>query len=128
VTSAAQCAACHAAFINPAGFAFEHYDALGKFRTMEGSQPINAADTYSFASGARSFKDAVEFSKVLAESPEAHDCYARSWFTYLQGRLPKPEDEPFVKWLAERSRADRVSMRSLALTVVTDDSFLTRLP
>jgi hypothetical protein len=33
-----------------------------------------------------------------------------------------------VKWLAERSRADRVSMRSLALTVVTDDSFLTRLP
>jgi len=33
-----------------------------------------------------------------------------------------------VKWLAERSRLDRISMPSLVLTVVTDDSFLTRLP
>jgi hypothetical protein len=117
VTSAAQCAACHAAFITPAGFAFENYDAVGRFRTVDNGQPVNAADSYNFASGPKSFKDAVEFSRVLAESPEAHDCYARSWFTYLQGRLPKPEDEPFVKWLAERSRADRTSMRLLALTV-----------
>ena len=128
VTSPPQCATCHAAFINPAGFAFENYDAIGKFRTTESGQPVNAADTYNFNSGPKSFKDAVEFSRVLARSPEAHDCYARSWFTYLQGRLTRPEDEPFVKWLADRTLTDGLSMRSLALTVVTDDSFLTRLP
>ena len=61
-------------------------------------------------------------------APRSHDCYARNWFTYLQGRSLRPEDEPFVKWLAERSLGDRTSLRSLALTVVTDDSFLTRLP
>jgi hypothetical protein len=128
VTSATQCAACHAAFINPAGFAFENYDALGRYRTTEGGQPVNAADSYSFASGPKSFKDGVEFSRLLAESFEVHDCYARNWFTFLQGRLTRPEDEPFIKWMSQRSLAERTSLRSLALTVVTDDSFLTRLP
>ena len=36
VTSATQCAACHAAFINPAGFAFENYDALGQLPDHRG--------------------------------------------------------------------------------------------
>jgi hypothetical protein len=128
VTSPAQCAACHASFINPAGFAFEHYDALGRHRSSEGGQPVNAADSYNFASGPRSFQDGIEFSRVLADSPEVHDCYARNWFTYLQGRLARPEDEPFVKWLSRRSLSEHASLRSIALTVVTDDSFLTRLP
>ena len=128
VTSGAACEACHKTMINPAGFAFENYDAIGRYRTVENGVPIDASDTYSFASGPRRFKDAVEWSQVLADSPEAHDCYARNWFSFLQGRALKPEDEPFVKWLAERSLGDRASLKSLAMIVVTDDSFLTRLP
>jgi hypothetical protein len=128
ITSPAVCAACHHRLINPAGFAFEGYDAIGRVRTTDGGVPVNTADTYQFASGPKSFEDAVEWSRLLAESPEAHACYARAWFSYLQGRTAQPEDEPFVTWLAERSRRDRTSLKSLALTVVTDDGFLTRLP
>jgi Protein of unknown function (DUF1592)/Protein of unknown function (DUF1588)/Protein of unknown function (DUF1595)/Protein of unknown function (DUF1585)/Protein of unknown function (DUF1587) len=127
ITSPAACAACHHTVINPAGFAFEHYDALGRYRTTDNGEPINAADSYAFSSGARSFTNAIEWSQRLAESPEVHECYAGNWFTYLQGRSLRPEDEPFVKWLAGRSKGQRASLRSLVLTVVTDDSFLTRL-
>jgi hypothetical protein len=128
VTSPPACKVCHAAFINPAGFAFENYDPLGRYRTTESGQPVNAADSYTFASGPKAFANGLEFSRLLAESPEAHDCYARNWFTFLQGRLPQPEDDRFIAWLAERSRDGRTPLRALALTVVTDDSFLTRLP
>jgi hypothetical protein len=128
ITSSAMCAACHHAVINPAGFAFENYDALGRYRTTEGGAPVDAADTYDFASGAKSFRDGIEFSRLLADSPEVHRCYAQGWFSYLEGRSPRPEDEPFVKWLAARSLGERASLKSLALAVVTDDSFLTRLP
>jgi hypothetical protein len=128
ITSAPTCAACHHAMINPAGFAFENYDALGRHRTLENGVPIDAAGTYNFASGPKSFKDAVEWSRVLAESPEAHECYARNWFTFLQGRAARPQDEPFIKWLAGRSLRERASLKAMAMTVVTDDSFLTRLP
>jgi len=127
ITSGGVCASCHHTMLNPAGFAFENYDALGRYRTTENGVTIDAADTYTFQSGPKSFKDAVEWSRILAESPEAHDCYARNWFTYLHGRQVRAEDEPFVKWLAQRSLRDRASLKSLALTVVTDDSFLTRL-
>jgi hypothetical protein len=128
VTSGAACEACHKTMINPAGFAFENYDAIGRYRTTENGVPIDASDTYSFASGPKRFTNAIEWSRVLADSPEAHDCYARNWFSFLQGRGVKPEDETFVKWLAERSLRDRASLKSLAMIVVTDDSFLTRLP
>jgi hypothetical protein len=128
ITSPAACAACHHTVINPAGFAFENYDPLGRYRTTESGQPVNAADTYVFASGGKSFKNAIEFSRLLAESPEVHECYSRGWLSYLEGRSLLPQDEPFVKWLASRSLGERASLRSLALTVVTDDSFLTRLP
>ena len=128
VTSGAACVGCHRTFINPAGFAFEHYDALGRHQTTENGVVIDAADTYNFASGPKSFKDAVEWSRVLADSLETHQCYARAWFTFLHGRAVQPADEPFVKWLADRSLRERASGKSLALTVVTDDSFLTRLP
>jgi hypothetical protein len=128
ITSGGVCSTCHASLINPAGFAFENYDAIGRYRTSENGVPIDASDTYNFASGPRRFGNAIELSRLLADSPEAHDCYARNWFGFLQGRSPRPEDEPFVKWLAQRSLRDRASLKSLAMTVVTDDSFLTRLP
>jgi hypothetical protein len=128
VTSGGACEACHKTMINPAGFAFEHYDAIGRYRTTENGVAIDAADTYAFASGPRRFANAVEWSRLLADSPEVHDCYARNWFSFLQGRGLKSEDEPFVRWLAERSLRERASLKSLAMIVVTDDSFLTRLP
>jgi hypothetical protein len=129
ITSAAECAVCHHSMINPAGFAFENYDAIGRHRLTENGVTIDAADTYRFpSSGPKSFKDGVEFSRILAESPEAHECYVKNWFTFLQGRAARPQDDPFVRWLGERSLRERLPLRSLALTVVTDDSFLSRLP
>jgi hypothetical protein len=128
ITRGAICEACHHGMINPAGFAFENYDALGRYRTTENGVTIDAADTYAFASGPKRFANAIEFSQLLAESAEAHACYARNWFAYLHGRTVRDADQPFVDWLAGRSLRDKASLRSLALTIVTDDSFLTRLP
>jgi len=128
ITSPAACAGCHQSFVNPAGFAFEHYDPLGRYRTMESGQPVDASGSYTFASGPKRFANALEFSRLLAESPEVHECYTRGWLTYLHGRSLRQEDEPLVKWLAGRSLGARVSLRSIALTVVSDDSFLTRMP
>src|SRR5262249_46088848 len=39
-TSPATCQACHGKF-NPAGFAFENYDAIGQWRTEENGTPVD---------------------------------------------------------------------------------------
>ena len=121
-------AACHASLINPIGFAFEGYDALGRHRTLDNGVPIDASGTYSFGGAPRSFRGAVELSDLIAESPEAHECYAGSFFEYLLGRLPGDADGALIRQLGERSRTGCGGARGLVLALVTSDEFLTRAP
>jgi Protein of unknown function (DUF1592)/Protein of unknown function (DUF1588)/Protein of unknown function (DUF1595)/Protein of unknown function (DUF1587)/Protein of unknown function (DUF1585) len=119
--------ACHGRWMNPAGIAFEHYDVLGRYRDVDNGQPVNSADTYPFSDGAQSYDDAIGFSRALAESIDTHRCYAQNWFTYLQTRSLRDGDAPLVAWLADASRRG-LSVKELVMAVVTNDSFLTRLP
>ncbi|MGK4004424.1 DUF1592 domain-containing protein [Sorangium sp. So ce1036] len=120
-------AACHGALINPAGFAFEHYDAIGQYRTTDNGEPVNAADVYALGGQPRSFADAVELSQILAESSEAHACYAKRWIEFAHGRDARPEDRALLSALAEASRGG-ASTRELLLQIVSSPSFLARVP
>jgi hypothetical protein len=118
---------CHGRWMNPAGIAFEHYDVLGRYRDLDNGRPVDSSNTYPFSDGARSYEDAIGFSRALAESIDAHQCYARNWLTFLQARLLRDGDAPLVDWLAGASQRG-FSVKELVMAVVTNDSFLTRLP
>ncbi|WP_437751439.1 DUF1592 domain-containing protein [Sorangium sp. So ce1389] len=119
--------ACHGTMINPAGFAFEHYDAIGKYRTTDNGVPVNAADTYYLGGEPRSYADAIEFSRVLAESSEAHACYARRWVEFAQGREVGAKDRELIDELGEASHGG-ASTKELILQIVSSTSFLARVP
>ena len=119
---------CHSTVINPIGFAFEHYDAVGRYRTTDNGQPVDASGTYVLDGEARSFKDAVELGRHVAESNVAHACYARHLLEFLHGRAPAGGDEALVQAVARRSRDSRAAVKSLAIDLVTSDEFLTRVP
>jgi hypothetical protein len=120
--------ACHSALFNPLGYAFENYDAIGKYRTTDREKPINAADSYSLDGQLKSFSNGVELSHLLAEAKQTHDCYVQKMMTYLHGRLLAPEEQPMVDYYARLSRAGQVSLHDLELALVTSDTFLNRLP
>ncbi|WP_437647513.1 DUF1592 domain-containing protein [Sorangium sp. So ce362] len=120
-------AACHATMINPAGFAFEHYDAIGKYRTTDNGVPVDAADVYYLGGEPRSYEDAIAFSQLLAESSEAHACYARRWVEFAHGREVGAKDRELIKELGEASRGG-ASTKELLLQIVSSTSFLTRVP
>ncbi len=119
---------CHSTWINTAGFAFEAFDAIGKFRTMDRGKPINSADTYPFTDGAKSYTNAVEFSKAVSESTQAHACYTRNWLTYINGRPVAPAEAPLADYWALVSRAGQLSMKDMILAMVTSETFVNRLP
>jgi mono/diheme cytochrome c family protein len=50
LTKSENCMACHG-IINPLGFALEHYDAAGRFRTEENGRPVDASAEYTTAEG-----------------------------------------------------------------------------
>jgi hypothetical protein len=116
---------CHGTFINPAGFAFESYGAMGEFRTMDNGFPINAADSFPFEGGAKSYDGAVEFSNLAAEVDQTHRCYTRYWLEFLYGRDKKPEDAGVIADIAALSKGGS-TVEDLVVALVTSDAFLTR--
>jgi hypothetical protein len=65
LTESAACQTCHCV-INPLGFSLEHFDAVGRFRTMEKQKPIDAESTYTTEEGdsieLRGARDLAEFA------------------------------------------------------------------
>jgi hypothetical protein len=119
---------CHGALFNPLGYAFENYDAIGKYREMDRGKTVDAADSYALDGQLRSFKNGVELSHLLAEAKETHACYVRNMTGYLHGRELAAEERAMVDYYARLSRAGMISVHDLELAIVTDDAFLNRLP
>jgi hypothetical protein len=119
---------CHGALFNPLGYAFENYDAIGKYRTTDQGKPVIASDSYAFDGQLKSFSNGVELSSLLAESKEAHACYVQNMMSYLHGRDLISTEQATVDYLARVSRAGMISLRDLELAIVTSDAFLNRLP
>ena len=108
--------------INPPGFAFEAYDELGRFRELDNGQPVDASGEWMLGEEPLSWDNGVEFAFLLAESPEAHSCYARHLFMYTHGRVPLEDDESFVEALSVSSLSGS-SVMELMIEAVVSNSF-----
>lgn len=119
---------CHATLFNPLGYAFENYDAIGEYRTMDQGMTVDASDSYTLDGQLMSFKNGVELSGLLSQAKEMHACYLQNMMSYLHGRPLTDDEQPTVDYYARLSRAGMISLHDLELAVVTSDAFLNRLP
>lgn len=120
------CAGCHAQIINPFGFPFESYDAIGAFRTEDSGFPVDTSARPPIDGQPTPVADAAELAEALADSQWAHECYARYWVEYTLGRTSQPEDDPLVARLAAGSHQGELTVRELIDSIVTSRAFLTR--
>jgi hypothetical protein len=110
------CASCHHTLINPVGFGLENFDAVGKFRTTENGEPIDATGELAGTAEHVPFSDGVELSQAIADAPEAQLCYAKNWFRYTMGRQETDADSCDLNRIAEKLASDQYT----ALDVLTD--------
>jgi cytochrome c553 len=81
-TSPQACQTCHN-LINPLGFSFEHFDAVGRYRKEENGKPIDAKGTYRARSGDPIPMDGANgISAFLAGSDEVHTAFVDQLFQY----------------------------------------------
>jgi hypothetical protein len=120
------CATCHKTIINPLGFPFENYDAVGGYRTQDNGYPVNAA-TAPFIDGMPTqVQNAVELAAVLSESPQAHQCYTRYWLEFAYGRAYVDTDQNLIQRLGVTSAEEGISMKDLIVSLVKTEAFMTR--
>lgn len=124
------CAGCHR-MIDPLGLAFEHYDAVGAFRTtdLDDGQPIDSRVVVSTGSDLDGpVDDAITLVKRLAKSEQVQACAARQWYRFAMGRLETAEDEDELERLVARFAASGGNLPDLLVAIVTSDAFRTRAP
>jgi hypothetical protein len=119
------CAGCHQS-IDGIGFAFEHYDSLGRFRTHDGDVAVDASGEIVGTDVDRTVSDAVEMMHALADSRDVHDCYVRQWFRYAFGRDEAMDDEEFILELQDGFWAAEGDIPALVVNLVASYPFTHR--
>jgi hypothetical protein len=120
------CASCHAGTINPLGFPFEHYDAIGAYRTLDNGHPIDSASEPLIGGERTEVADALGLATALAQSRDVHRCYVRHWLEFAYGRPAQPEDDAIIARLGDASLAGALSIEDLVVGLVTSPAFAQR--
>jgi hypothetical protein len=125
----AVCNGCHQ-FLDPLGFAFERYNAIGAYRLTVAGRPVESSGMVALpTTGPIAFDDAVGLMRRLASAPEVRRCVTRHWFRYALGRQELPEDEGSID-AAHRAAAGggSLDLRQLVLAIAQSRTFLLRSP
>lgn len=121
-TSPPSCAACHR-LMNPLGFAFEHFDAIGRWRDMDGEHVIDATGEVEESDVTEPFDGAVELAGLLAESEQVHRCVARQWLRFALGRREAAADELSLEQAYEAYEASGRDLRELLVAITATPAF-----
>ncbi len=119
---------CHSTIINPVGFAFEHYDAIGQWRDLDNGIQVDASGEFALDQQLHQYDDAIEFGKIAAASTQVHACYVGHLIEYAWARDTKNADQALIDDIAARSAAGDLSIRELVLELTQAEAFLTRTP
>ena len=121
----ANCAACHAK-IDPLGLAWDNYDAIGQWRTLEKVAQGRGADPMIDPSGlmpdGRAFKDANDFKRLLLED---HEKVARAFIehlcTYALRRVLTVDDQEDLKAIEAEAKKNQFRVKDIVRAVALSD-------
>lgn len=114
--------ACHAA-MDPIGFAFENYDGIGQYRTMDNGQPVDATGSLMLDGTMQSFNDAVGLAGLLAKSSDVRTCFAGEWSRFALARMDTDADAASLQATAKAFSADTATVQDLMAAVAAMRSF-----
>ena len=119
--SNAGCASCHS-MIDPAGFALENFDAIGRWRTVDDS--FNPIDPSGALPDGSAFKSFAEFRAALASRPERFAyTFTEKLLTYALGRGLEYYDMPAVRKILADTGPDGYRIQSIMLGIVNSYPF-----
>ncbi len=124
----AGCAVCHR-FLDPLGFAFENYDGIGRYQTMDNSQPVDAGGAVTLPGGTKiEFANAIELMARLAGTSDLQRCVVQSWFEYGLGRAIEDGDAGSLTAAFDELTKNGGNLRELLVTTTGSKTFLYRKP
>jgi hypothetical protein len=116
------CKSCHS-LMDPVGFGFEHYDGIGRWRSVDQGQPVDASGSLTASDVNGTFNGAVDLAQKLAQSREVSDCMSVEWFRYAMGRGESTDDACTLQSLKQGFAANHANIRDLLVAITQTDTF-----
>ena len=118
------CAACHA-MIDPAGFALENFDAIGRWRVVDES--FNPIDASGVLPDGTAFDGVAELRAALVRRPERFvTTMTEKLLTYALGRGLTHADMPAVRRILRETADGGYRLQDIILSLVRNDQFQLR--
>jgi hypothetical protein len=108
--------------MDPLGFGLEQYDAIGRYRELEGTTPVDA--TGALPDGT-AFDGALELSEALIHDERFTPCLTHKLVTYATGRLFGKRDA-WLPYLEQEVAKGNQSFRSILKTTLASQLFRSR--
>jgi hypothetical protein len=137
------CANCHR-LVDPIGFGFEHYDAIGKFRetqTVEirptvdeqrtkrktkATEYLLPIDTAAYIHGIENseFTTPRQAGEVLASDPICRRCTVKQLFRYALGRHETEADQTAIDQAFQQFEGSQFDFRELIIAIAVSEPFV----
>jgi hypothetical protein len=118
------CSSCHR-LIDPIGFGFEEYDAIGGFEAQPRKDEVNDGPL-AYVRGIENsgFSTPKQLGEILANNEACQRCIVKQLFRYAFGREEAAGDQPVIDEMLTRFRGSGFRFRELLIALVTSDLFL----
>jgi hypothetical protein len=117
------CASCHK-IMDPIGFSLENFDAVGKWRTRDGSIPINASG--ELTDGTKVDGPGTLRTGLMRYSETFARTVTEKLLTYSLGRGLQYPDMPVVRAIVREAARDNYKFSSLILAIAKSAPFQMR--
>lgn len=112
------CAGCHR-ITDPIGLSLENYTPVGSYRTTENGVPIDVSGSFE----GKNYQNAIEFTKLLRESPSTQSCIVQRAFEYGTGRDIATGEQTWLEYLNSNFAAAGYRFPALIRRIATSDAF-----
>ena len=115
------CANCHK-LMDPLGLALENYDAIGRYRTHDEGQPIDASGVLPDGTAV---KNSEELRKILSSKhrDDFVQCLTEKMLTYALGRGLEYYDKCAVDKIVAKMKQDNYRFSTLLTEIVLSEPF-----
>jgi hypothetical protein len=117
------CAGCHR-LMDPVGFALENYDAVGRWRTVDAGQPIDASGTFFDGTP---FQGVGDLQTAILAHPEFFvTTLSEKLLTFSTGRGVEPYDAPAIRKIVRDAKREDYRFSSIVMGIVNSVPFRMR--
>lgn len=113
------CAQCHDR-TDPPGFAFEGFDPIGRWRTLDNGLPVDTTGRFNDAA----FTDAASLAELVANHEDFLPCRTVHLYERAIGQAARSDAEPLIEELTRVVASEGGGLRPLVLALVDHPAFV----